>query len=193
MSAATTRRLGLAILETARLTVRQIDEADAQGPRAADGDPDAMRFWDFPATRDVNETAAHIRRSIRAGALRQAALAILLRAFGFVGMINDQYREPRNRRSEFGWILAPGFWRRGLMTGAAQAVPRHCFAKLKAHRVGALLGPENVASRALAAKLGFLEKSSLLRDRLCSRRGVPQRADVRAVGTGLVCFAVEGR
>ena len=125
MSAATTRRLGLAILETARLTVRQIDEADAQGPRAADGDPDAMRFWDFPATRDVNETAAHIRRWIRAGALRQAALAILLRAFGFVGMINDQYRgdsePPVGVWVDTGaWVLAPVSDDRG---GAGRAAP----------------------------------------------------------------------
>ncbi len=63
--------------------------------------------------------------------------------------------------------MEAAFWRRGLMTGAAQAVLRHCFAKLKAHRVEALIEPENLASRALAAKLGFLEESSLLRDRIC--------------------------
>lgn len=167
MSGTTTRPLGLPILETARLTLRWIEEADAQGLHAVYGDPAAMRFWDFPATRDVNETAANIRRSIRAGALRHAAWAILLSAGGFIGMISYHHREPWNRRLELGWILAPAFWRRGLMTEAAQAVLRHCFAKLKVHRVEALIEPENVASRALAAKLGFVQESSLLRDRLC--------------------------
>ena len=51
------------------------------------------------------------------------------------------------------------------MTEAAQAVLRHCFTAMDTHRVEALIEPENVASRALSVKLGFVEESGLLRDR----------------------------
>jgi [ribosomal protein S5]-alanine N-acetyltransferase len=156
----------VAALETERLTLRQIAEADAAGLHAAYGDAQAMRFWDFPATRDVHETAAIIRRSRRTGMLRHAAWAILSRpGDGCIGMINYHHREPWNRRLELGWILAPAYWRRGLMTEAAQAVLRYCFTRLKVHRIEAVIDPDNTASRALAAKLGFAQEGGLLRDR----------------------------
>jgi ribosomal-protein-alanine N-acetyltransferase len=49
------------------------------------------------------------------------------------------------------------------MAEAAPPVLRHCFTELNAHRIEARIEPENVASRRLAAKLGFAEEG-LLRD-----------------------------
>jgi ribosomal-protein-alanine N-acetyltransferase len=157
----------LPTFETERLILRQMEATDAEGLHAAYSDPQAMRFWDFPPTHDLNETAAHIRAALRPGSLRQAVWAIVLRGEGFVGMINYHHREPQNRRLELGWVLAPAFWRRGLMSEAAQTLLHHCFTRLKVHRVEAIIEPENTASRALAAKLGFVQEGGLLCDRLC--------------------------
>jgi ribosomal-protein-alanine N-acetyltransferase len=157
----------LATLATERLILRQIVEADAEGLHAAYGDAEAMRYWDFPPTRDVGETVVNIRRSRRAGMLRQGVWAIVLPANCCVGLINYHHREPWNRRLELGWILAPAYWRRGLMTEAAQAVLGYCFNRLRVHRIEALIEPDNTASRALAAKLGFAQEGGPLRDRLC--------------------------
>jgi ribosomal-protein-alanine N-acetyltransferase len=68
---------------------------------------------------------------------------------------------------ELGWILAPEFWRRGLMTEAARVVLRYCFSDMDIHRVEALIEPGNIASRGLVTKLGFIQEGSLLRDRIC--------------------------
>ena len=46
-----------------RDALRQIVESDAEGLHAAYGDAEAMRFWNFPATRTVAETAALIKRA----------------------------------------------------------------------------------------------------------------------------------
>jgi [ribosomal protein S5]-alanine N-acetyltransferase len=156
----------LPVLQTERLTLRPLQEADAERLHAAYGDAEAMRFWDFPASRDVAETAARIRQSLAVDARWHAVWAIVLRSGGFAGMINYHQRQPWNRRLELGWILAPAFWRRGVMTEAAGVVLHHCFTEMDTHRVEALIEPENVASRALAAKLGFIQESGLLRDRL---------------------------
>ena len=53
------------------------------------------------------------------------------------------------------------------MTEAARAVLHRCFTKMNMHRVEAIIEPENTASRALAAKLGFVQEGGLMRDRLC--------------------------
>jgi [ribosomal protein S5]-alanine N-acetyltransferase len=159
--------MALSVLETERLTLRRLQEADAEGLHAAYGDAEAMRFWDFPASRDVEETASRIRQSLAVDERWHAAWGILLRAGDFAGMINYHQRQPWNRRLELGWILAPAFWRQGLMTEAARVVLHHCFTEMDTHRVEATIEPENTASRALAAKLGFVLESGPLRDRLC--------------------------
>jgi [ribosomal protein S5]-alanine N-acetyltransferase len=154
-------------LETERLILRQISEPDAEGLHVAYGDPEAMQYWNFPATRDVAETASCIRQSLAVDERWHAAWAILLKDGDFAGMINYHHREPWNRRLELGWILAPAYWRQGLMTEAGQAVLYHCFTAMGTHRIEALIEPENVASLALATTLGFTPESGLLRDRLC--------------------------
>ena len=159
--------MALAQLETPRLILRALQNTDAVGLHAAYGNGEAMRFWNSPASRDVAETALRIRQSLAVDESWHAAWAIVLRDGELAGMINYHHREPWNRRLELGWILAPSYWRQGLMTEAAEAVLRHCFTAMDTHRVEALIEPENVASRALAVKLGFVEESGLLRDRLC--------------------------
>ena len=156
----------LPIFETSRLVLRPIEESDAQGLHGAYGDAEAMRFWDAPAARDVEETATHIRNSLAVERRWHGMWAIVARSGGFAGMINYHNVDPRNRRLALGWIVAPAFWHQGLMTEAAEAVLSHCFSAMEMHRVEALIEPENTASRGLAVKLGFKQESDLLRDRL---------------------------
>ena len=158
--------MSLPILEADRLLLRQIVESDAEGLHAAYGDAEAMRFWNFPATRTVAETAALIKGAWAGGLVRHGVWTILKRAGPIVGMINYHHREAHNRRLELGWIVVPAYWRQGIMTEAAHAVLRHCFNRMNTHRVEALIEPENVASLVLAARLGFVQESGLLRDRL---------------------------
>jgi [ribosomal protein S5]-alanine N-acetyltransferase len=150
---------------TQRLIVRQIQASDAEGLHHAYGDPEAMRFWDFPATRSVADTAALIKGAV-GPKITSGVWAILRRSGEFVGMINYHHREAHNRRLELGWIIVPAHWRQGLMTEAARPVLEFCFKGLQTHRIEALIEPENIASRALAARLGFVEEG-LLRERLC--------------------------
>lgn len=158
----------LPMLETNRLTLRQIGESDAKGLHAAYGDPEAMRFWDFPASRDLAQTAARIDQAIRGDSRWHGAWAIVPHgASRCVGMICYHHREPWNRRLELGWILAPAYWRRQFMTEAARAVLQHCFTTMETHRIEAMIEPDNSASRRLAAKLGFIEEAGPLRDRIC--------------------------
>ena len=156
----------LPAFETRRLVLRSIEEGDAQGLHAAYGDAEAMRFWDAPPSVDVAETASRIRQTLAVERRWHGMWAIVARSGGFAGMINYHAVDPRNRRLALSWIVAPAFWRQGLMTEAAEAVLAHCFSAMEMHRIEALIEPENTASRRLATRLGFTQESDLLRDRL---------------------------
>ena len=151
----------LTVLQTTRLTLREIEEGDADGLHEAYGDAEAMRFWDIPVSPDVAQTGSRIRGTLGVDRQWHGMWAILTHAGAFAGAINYHARHPGNRRLALGWILSPRFWRQGLMTEAAQAVLHHCFARMNVHRIEAAIEAQNIASRTLAAKLGFTQEGEL--------------------------------
>ena len=151
-------------LQATRLLLRRLVEDDAPGLHAAYGDPNAMRFWDSPPTRDEAETRARIRESLAASPQGHAAFAVLRHSDGqFVGMVNYHARWPPSRRLAIGWILARQWWKQGFAHEAASALIGHCFTALDAHRIEARIEPDNAASLRLADRLGF-RREGLMRD-----------------------------
>ncbi len=155
---------GEVLLETPRLRVRVLAEADAIGLHEAYGDPETMRYWDAPPSRSVAETAAHIRQSRAMSVDTHAAFAVTLRESGLVvGMVNYHDRRPHHHRLSVGWLLAKPWWRQGIMREAMPALLDHCFDRLDAHRIEAKIEPRNIASIRLAGRLGFA-REGLMRD-----------------------------
>ncbi|HTS94005.1 MAG TPA: GNAT family N-acetyltransferase [Stellaceae bacterium] len=155
------------VLETPRLRLRPFELSDAPGLHEAYGDPEAMRYWDFPAHASLAETERALRWVMKHNPYAYGVWAIALKDGGrCIGLVNYHHREQRNRRLEVGYILARRYWRRGLMTEAMTALLEHCFEALGVRRVEALIHPENLASARLAEKLGFRRESGPLRDRL---------------------------
>ena len=151
-------------LQTPRLLLRRLVEADALGLNAVYGDPLAMRFWDLLPSRDVAETTARIRRSIEISSEWHAAFAVLLRDDGeFVGMVNYHRRVPLYRKLAVGWILAPRWWRHGFAEESTRALLDHCVTALDAHRIEAHIETDNQPSLRLAERLGF-RREGLMRD-----------------------------
>ncbi|HEY1246386.1 MAG TPA: GNAT family N-acetyltransferase [Hyphomicrobiaceae bacterium] len=144
-------------LSTRRLRLRRVERSDAGGLHACFGDPEAMRYWDFPALETIAETE-HILRWLAKTASPYDHLAWAITEIASdtcIGMICYHHREARNRRLELGYIVAPQRQRRGFGTEAVQAVLDYCVGKLGAHRVQALVHPENTASIRLVGRLGF--------------------------------------
>jgi RimJ/RimL family protein N-acetyltransferase len=155
-----------AVIETPRLTLRPVTEADAEALHACFGDPEVMRYWDMAPRRDVAHTREWIAGSVSADPRWHAAWSLVLagddRPAGFV---NYHHRAPRDRRLEIGYMLARAYWGQGLMSEAVRAFVSHCFEALDTHRVEALVEPDNAASIRLVERLGF-RREGLLRDRL---------------------------
>ena len=154
------------ILATKRLRLRQIGPRDLEGLHACFGDPEAMRYWNFPPCATPEETERWLGILAKGTSPYQfLAWAVAdKRSDRCIGMVNYHHREAHNRRLEVGYILAPAQQRRGLMTEAMQVLLTYCFEELGVHRVQALIHPDNAASIALATRLGFRCEGGPLRD-----------------------------
>jgi ribosomal-protein-alanine N-acetyltransferase len=144
-------------LSTQRLRLRRVERRDAGGLHACFGDPAAMRYWDFPACGTRAETERILRWLAKAtNTYDHLAWAIADPASdACFGMVCYHHREPRNKRLELGYILAPRHHGRGFGTEAVRAVLHYCVGELGAHRVQAFIHPENTASIRLVERLGF--------------------------------------
>jgi len=72
-----------------------------------------------------------------------------------VGCCGLRPYRPAERIHELGVHILPSFWRRGFALEAARAVIAHAFGPLGARALFAGHNPDNHASRAMLAKLGF--------------------------------------
>lgn len=143
-------------IETARLIIRPLEEADLEPLAAILGDPTTMAFWPQPFSRAA--TAAWIARSIergRAGIYGRRAL--ILKASGALigdaGVVEADLAGAL--RPDLGYILHHPYWGCGLAGEAARALVGHYFA---VHRLPALyanMAHDHLASQRVAERLGM--------------------------------------
>lgn len=155
----------MAILQTARLTLRPFAEEDLDVLALLTANKDFMRFSSGVYSR---EQAATLLEKIlswnREGLPSQFAVIVretgeLIGYCGFFHQVVDDTEE-----IEIGYRLHPKFWNRGLATEAAQAVRDHGFRDLELPRLISLIHPENAASRRVTEKNGMiLEKETVFR------------------------------
>jgi ribosomal-protein-alanine N-acetyltransferase len=141
-------------LLTERLRIRAFEPDDLNALHEVYGDPEVTR-WIPPYP-----TLEHTRRALdlhvaaaRAG--RPAFWAVVERSSG--DLIGDAGLAPLDGGPdlELGYTLGRRWWGRGYATEAASACVAEAFGPIGAGRVVALIRPENVASIAVAEKLGL--------------------------------------
>jgi [ribosomal protein S5]-alanine N-acetyltransferase len=144
------------ILSTPRLRLRQFRAEDADGMHECLANPEAMRFWNYPAFTKRIETERAVRNFTnctpsyyRFWAVADAATD---RCFG---LVNYHDGHIRSKRVSIGYMIDPKRHRQGIATEAVSALLGFCFGELGLHRVEAFIHPDNAASRALVEKLGF--------------------------------------
>jgi RimJ/RimL family protein N-acetyltransferase len=144
-------------LATPRLVLRPLAEADAPEYAAMYADPEVARHITPDGAPLSSEDAwRHMAMLVGHWQLRGfgmwavAERAAPARLIGRVGC-----HEPAGWPGfEVGWALARPWWGRGYATEAAAAAVRHAFETLARPRVISLVAPENVASAAVARRLG---------------------------------------
>ncbi|MBN3824710.1 GNAT family N-acetyltransferase [Burkholderia sp. Ac-20384] len=153
-------------LDTARLVLRPLREADAHAFFEIWSDREAMRYFSFSPMTHVEQAIERVARNVKTSASGQDLICVLeLRETGeALGECVLFHANEQCRRAEIGFSLRRKYWRGGYMHEAASAVIDHAFGTLRLNRLEADIDPRNVASAGLLERLGFA-REGLLRER----------------------------
>lgn len=151
-----------AYLETARLRLRRLTEADADALAALHGDPRVMRHIDdgrpVPRAVVLSRTLPALLREYQERPPRVGCLAAVEKTTGdFLGWFSLRPATTRGLHggTELGFRLHPAVWGRGFATEGARALVREAFTTLDADRVVATTMTVNHASRRALEKAGL--------------------------------------
>jgi [ribosomal protein S5]-alanine N-acetyltransferase len=153
-------------METGRLRLRWIVEADAQALYEVYADPLVARylsrpaFTDFAQAKKLVETANACYASgdsVNFAVERKADARVLGNC-----MLFRFHRE--SRRAEIGYSMARAYWGEGYMHEALLALIDYAFGPLDLNRLEADIDPRNAASARSLERLGFV-KEGVLRER----------------------------
>jgi len=160
------------IIQTGRLTLRDLEETDWEAVHSYASDPEVVRYMNWgPNTED--ETKKYVQRSIVSGReqpRKDYELAIVLKKDEkLIGSCGIHVSDPDNQEGWIGYCFNSKFWRQGYATETARALLRFGFSQLNLHRVFALCDPENAASAHVLEKAGMQQEGHLRERKL--RRG----------------------
>jgi len=155
-------------LETPRLCLRELVEADAPALFALYSDAETMRYWSCPAFHEPSQALALIHSigsAMKEGSLLEWGVASR-EGDRLLGTLTVHQLDTGNRRAELGFLLGRPWWGQGLMREATEAAVAFAFAAdgLDLHRLEADTDPRNQASIRLLERLGFV-REGLLRQR----------------------------
>ena len=152
------------ILESERLILRQIVEADAEDWLAVWNHEDVMRYMiDFDATPEKREDVLPIIDWADDIFVKQTGLrwAVTLKTNNLLlGSVGFHLYHKNHRCAEIGYELHREYWRKGIMSEAVSKVLDFGFNQLNLHRIEANVTVGNEASAGLLQKLGFTREGT---------------------------------
>jgi ribosomal-protein-alanine N-acetyltransferase len=152
----------LTVLETERLKLQPLTDADAAELFPLMDDPEVMAYWDVPEIDDPDLVAEIVKAQV-AGMATGHAIHWSIRVIddgGFVGCCDLTEIERRHKRAEVGFMLGRGAWGQGYALEAMQAVVAYA-ATSGLRRLTARTHLGNRRSEGLLEKLGFKEEGLL--------------------------------
>jgi ribosomal-protein-alanine N-acetyltransferase len=151
-----------AILETERLRLAPLEEADAAEVFPLMADAEVMAFWDMPQVDDPDLVTKIVRSQVADAALGGSIIWSIrtLSDGDFVGTCDLSEIDRRHRRAEVGFMLGKGAWGQGYALEAMQAVVGYA-AVSGLRRLVARIHLGNKRSENLLEKLGFKEEGLL--------------------------------
>jgi RimJ/RimL family protein N-acetyltransferase len=145
-------------LRTERLLLRRWHVGDRAPFAALNADPEVMRHFPAPLTRQATDRLAERaeadleRQGWGMWALEELATG---RFIGFTGLARPAFQAAFTPAVEIGWRLARAAWGFGFVTEAARAAAAFAFDELDLHELVAYTAEPNVRSRAVMHRLGM--------------------------------------
>jgi len=152
------------MIETPRLMLRPPLPSDTLALHAMWSDPRVM--VDLGPVKSLADSIATIARHEAYRAAHVLGFWTTLRkdtgaVIGFCGLKPGAEDTPIAGEVEVGWMLAASHWRQGFAREAAEASLAWGWANTGAARIVAITAAQNVASRALMARLGMMRIAPL--------------------------------
>lgn len=145
-------------LPTSRLLLRQWRPSDLEPFAAMNSDPDVMRYYPAPWSREQSDAfAKRVMRLIDERgwgfwAVEERASGQFI---GFIGLHIPSHELPFYPCVEVGWRLTKSYWGLGYATEAAQSAISFGFQQLRLAELVAFTAIANLRSRAVMERLGM--------------------------------------
>jgi [ribosomal protein S5]-alanine N-acetyltransferase len=153
-------------VESARLLMRPVSQADIPGLLLMNRDDETTRFLSYVSWRSLDDGMTwlgKIREMESAGTGVQLVVVEKASASVVGGCLLFRYEES-SARAELGYALARSHWRKGYMHEALVALLSHVFGVMGLRRLEAQVNSANTPSCQLVERLGF-KYEGLLRQR----------------------------
>jgi RimJ/RimL family protein N-acetyltransferase len=157
LAAVSLRSRAVTELRTPRLLLRQWRETDFEPFAALNADPEVMRHFPAPLTREQSNAFASRARA-HIGVLGWGLWAVELDAapfIGFVGLSEARFEAHFTPAVEVGWRLAREHWGRGYATEAGRAALAFGFDELGLPEIVSFTTVGNDRSRRVMERLGL--------------------------------------
>jgi [ribosomal protein S5]-alanine N-acetyltransferase len=142
-------------IRTQRLHLRALRLTDAPARFAVLSDPDSMRYWWHLPHTDIAQTETHMRERLLTDDGLGQVWVITSDGGSWLGEVTLFRHSSAPGLLWLGYLLSPSVRGRGYASEAARAALGFAFGDWGAHRVEAVLDPENRASAGLLERLGF--------------------------------------
>ena len=146
------------MIRTERLILRDWTDADLEPFAALNADPEVMRHFRAPLTRDQSDAfAGRIRGRLAEDGwgLWATEIAATGEFVGFIGLAAPPFEAHFTPAVEVGWRLSRDAWGHGYAPEGAQAGLSFAFDVLDLEEVVSITVPDNSKSRRVMEKLGM--------------------------------------
>jgi len=150
-------------LETERLLLRRVNNADIKEIIELRSNPETMKYIPRPLVKTDQEGLDHIAMindKIEANEGINWAITIKDNP-QLIGIIGHYRIKPEHHRAEIGYMILPEFNGKGIVTEAVKAVVKYGFEEMKLHSIEAIIDPDNIASAKVLEKNGFIKEGHL--------------------------------
>ncbi|HSC53673.1 MAG TPA: GNAT family N-acetyltransferase [Phnomibacter sp.] len=149
------------VLRSQRLVLRQIQLSDTPAFFALRTNEQVMKYIGRPMAGSLDEARQLLQTNIDAFNNKEGISWAITEAGNdtLVGTIGFWRTEKEHYRTEIGYLLHPALHGKGLMQEAITLACNYAFTQTQLHSIEANVDPENIASRRVLEKCGFVQEA----------------------------------
>jgi [ribosomal protein S5]-alanine N-acetyltransferase len=154
------------VLESERCILRAPTDDDLSDLYILWSNPQVARYLGRPTTDSIDEAAKRLQER-RDGYLNQAHIMWVIASRTdqrLMGTTILMHLQPAHHRAELGYELMPESWGKGLIPEVGAVVVNYAFTTMGLHSLEARIDPENIGSRRVLEKLGFVQEGYFRED-----------------------------